>query len=156
MWNRLAFDLVAGTPGHRAAILRSLKFYKTGTLTIPIATVRCSSDPRPRRTARGSGARWVNDRCSQHALREANAVSRPPATQADAASRRALGRGAERDSVYSRLFDATPPTVRDCVNDFDTAKLRRGVPGVPATRSNARRLQIIATYSISSALRPSG
>ena len=51
--------------------------------------------------------------------------------------------------------DATPPTVRDCVNDFDTAKLRRGVLGVPATRSNARRLQIIATYSISSALRPS-
>jgi len=41
------------------------------------------------------------------------------------------------DSVYSRLFDATPPTVRDCVNDFDTAKLRRGVPGAPATRSNA-------------------
>jgi len=143
MWNRLAFDLVAGTPGHRAAILRSLKFYKTGTLTIPIATVRCSSDPRPRRTARGSGARWVNDRCSQHALREANAVSRPLATRADAASRRALGRGAERDSVYSRLFDATPPTVRDCVNDFDTAKLRRGVPGVPATGSNPSRLKLL-------------
>jgi hypothetical protein len=69
-------------------------------------------------------------------------------------SRRATTR--ERDSVYSRLFDATPPTVRDCVNDFDTAKLRRGVPGAPATRSNARRLQIIATYSISSALRPPG
>ena len=42
-----------------------------------------------------------------------------------------LGRGVERDSVYSRLFDATPPTVRDCVNDFDTAKLRRGVQACP-------------------------
>jgi len=36
---------------------------------------------------------------NQHALREANAASRPLATRADAASRRALGRGAERDSV---------------------------------------------------------
>ena len=56
--------------------------------------------------------------------------SRPLATRADAANRpvpRSGGVGAECASVFARLFECHAADGKDCVNDFETAKLRRGV-----------------------------
>ena len=72
------------------------------------------------------------------------------------AVRRSGGVGAECARCAPAFSDATMPTVRESVNDFETAKLRRGVQARLHTRSNARRFRIIANYSMSSALRFSG
>jgi len=53
-----------------------------------------ASDPRSRARVLGKRATDMLNGSRRHPLREANAVSRPPATRAHAAGRRALGRGA--------------------------------------------------------------
>ena len=40
---------------------------------------------------------------------------------------RSGGVGAECASVFARLFECHAADGKDCVNDFETAKLRRGV-----------------------------
>jgi hypothetical protein len=76
-----------------------------------------ASDPRSRARVLGKRATDMLNGYRRHPLREANAV-------------------------FSTACTLKGPAA----SDFHTAKLRRGVPGVPATRSNARRLQTIATY----------
>ena len=98
--------------------------------------LECFLDPAARLEP---GARWVNsytDQYSQHRLREVNAGSD--------------GVGAECDSVCAAFWNATLPTVRDCVTDFETAKSRRGVQACPQpdrTQDNSKLLQTIQMNS---------
>src|SRR6516165_68134 len=66
-----------------------------------------------------------------------------------------MGGNASGTALYresGRLFRPRPGLLkRTCINGGQARFL-----GVPATRSNARRFQIIANYSMSSVVRPSG
>ncbi len=73
-------------------------------------------------------------------LRTASRTASRPVTRSD-------GVGAECASVYARPFwNATLPTVRDCVTDFETAKSRRGVQACPQpdrTQDDSKLLKTI-------------
>ena len=59
---------------------------------------------------------------------------------------RSDGVGAECDSCAPAFWNATLPTVRDCVTDFETAKSRRGVQACPQpdrTQDDSKLLQTI-------------
>ena len=100
---------------------------------------------------------WLLDRCIAYAkahkhpeladctIWQAFEAERPqrPVTRSD-------GVGAECDAVGARLLEC------HAADRFRDRKIAARCPGVPATRSNARGFQIIANYSMSSPLRPSG
>ena len=69
---------------------------------------------------------------------------------------RSDGVGAECDLVCARLLECHAADGEGLRYRFRDRKIAARCPGVPATRSNARRFQIIANYSMSSPLRPSG
>lgn len=57
--------------------------------------------------------------------------------------------GAECDSVCARLLECHAADGEGLRYRFRDRKIAARCPGVPATRSNARRFQIIANYSMS-------
>jgi hypothetical protein len=69
---------------------------------------------------------------------------------------RSDGVGAECDSLCARLLECHAADGKGLRYRFRDRKIAARCPGVPATRSNARRFQIIANYSMRSPLRPSG